>query len=482
MSRDPIMKNRIPGDGQSIKDSGRRSSPPWLLAAGCLLVVFIALLLPRREKNPTAGSPSAESPPAAPSGSADKSARDRLFARLPAPRTPGEPAPTAAEIVAAKVTQFARSRRQLAHALAEHFHKAVPDELERFFDAAEAGRYEEMTAIYADLRRQRENGTGTPDYGPQWRTMVETQGAADAAHDWPAQKLLDYGNAVLASLRPGMVYVGGTDPGCFIPTLLNETSDGDRHIVLTQNALADGTYLDYLNFLYGDQMTTVTHDDSQKAFQEYLGDAQKRFQHDQQFPEEPKQLRPGEDVRFTENKLQVSGQVAVLAINERLFQTFMQNNPGVSFAMEQSFPFASTYPNARPLGPVMEVGVHDEQNALTAERAAQSVDYWRATAQTLLGDPETPDGSDPRKAYSKLVSEQAALFLARNYKAEAEQAFRIANEICPTSPEAVYRYVNMLVEQQRMQEAVQVAENALNAAPENRQFGDLLEQLKKTKH
>src|SRR5436190_23197844 len=104
-----------------------------------------------------------------------------------------------------------------------------------------------------------------------------------------------------------MIYIGGTDPGCFIPTFLNETSEGERHITLTQNALADGTYLDYLNFLYGGQMNTLTEDDSQRAFQNYLADAQKRLQHDQQFPDEPKQLRPGEDVRSTDGRLQVSG-------------------------------------------------------------------------------------------------------------------------------------------------------------------------------
>src|SRR5438094_626452 len=77
------------------------------------------------------------------------------------------------------------------------------------------------------------------------------------AHKWPAQKLLDYGQTILGSLRPGMVYVGGTDPGCFIPTFLNETSEGERHVVMTQNALADGSYLDYLNFVYKDRMNTL---------------------------------------------------------------------------------------------------------------------------------------------------------------------------------------------------------------------------------
>src|SRR5439155_5980414 len=134
-------------------------------------------------------------------------------------------------------------------------------------------------------------------------------------------------DAVLGSLRPGMLYVGGTDPGCFIPTFLNETAEGEHHIVLTQNALADGTYLDYLNFLYGDRLATLTQDDSQRAFQDYLADAQKRLQHDQEFPDEPKQIRRGEDVRLVDGKVQVSGQIAVMAINEKLLQTLMDKNP-----------------------------------------------------------------------------------------------------------------------------------------------------------
>src|SRR6185436_7044830 len=116
-------------------------------------------------------------------------------------------------------------------------------------------------------------------------------------------------------------------------TFLNETADGERHITLTQNALADGSYLDYLSFLYGDRIKTLTQEDSQQAFQAYLMDAQKRLQHDQEFPNEPKQLRPGEDVRNTDGRVQVSGQVAVMAINEKLFQMLMEKNPDATFAM-----------------------------------------------------------------------------------------------------------------------------------------------------
>jgi hypothetical protein len=96
----------------------------------------------------------------------------------------------------------------------------------------------------------------------------------------------------------------------------------------------------------------------------------------------------------------------------------------------------------------------------------------------LLADPETPEGSDPRRAYSKLASSQAGLFLARNLMAEAEGAFRVATEICPASPEAVYGWVNLLVEQKRFPEAQRIADNAISAAPDNKAFSDLVAQLR----
>jgi tetratricopeptide (TPR) repeat protein len=472
------MENDAPGVRRLSERTNPKSRWPWFVAAGCLLLLCLTILFPpNKETNPT--GPSTNTPKAVQHGPSEFSAHDRLVSRLANLQSGVVPGLTASEIVSNKVAQFAHGRRDLARAMAKHFNATLPPEFERFYDAAEAGRFDEMQAIYKSLRKQREDGADKSWYGPQWRTIVETVGVAEAAHDWPAQKLLDYGNAVLGSLRPGMVYLGGTDPGCFIPTLLNETSDGERHMVLTQNALADGTYLEYVNFLYGDRLKTITQDESQRAFQEYLADAQKRLQHDTQFPNEPKQIRPNEDIRVTDNRVQVSGQVAVMTINEKLFQTLMRNNPDVSFAMEQSFPFTSTYANATALGPIMELRVQDEGNAMTAARATQALDYWRTTAQQLLSDPETPDGSDPRKAYSKMAVEQAAFLQDRKYTTEAEQAFKIATEIWPASPEAVFRYVELLTKQNRFADAIPVIENGLRLSPDNQQFAGLLDEVQK---
>jgi hypothetical protein len=451
-----------------------------LLASLAMVLIIILGVLTKRHGAPVPPGSVTES--AVASNVARKSEGERT-SKNSFGRHSAEPQGSAEEIVAAKIIKFSKIRRKDVHALAKNRNVPVPADVERFFEAVENGRWDEIDAAHEALLLTKDqlNQPRSADLHQIWRPIQETWGAAREAHDWPAQRLLDYGNAILGSLRPGMIFAGGTDPGCFIPTMLNETGDGERHVVLTQNALADGTYLNYLDFQYGEQITTLTQDDSQQAFQAYIADAQKRLEHDQQFPNEPPQLKPGEDVKVIDGKVQVSGQVAVMAINEKLFQMLMAENPTTPFAMEESFPFSSLYGNATPLGPIIEMGFPDESNPLTADRAAQSVDYWRTAADQLLSDPATPDGSDPRKAYSKLVSSQAGILADHQFTDEAEQAFRIASQLYPASPEVTFRYVNLLTSQNRLADALQVAENALKADPANQQFLDLRNRLSASK-
>ena len=462
----------------------QRRSRVWFIVIGCLLVIIAALLSPRQREKPDEGAALTSS--AGETAAGDFSANERIRRFAARSVSAVAPAATAEEIVASKVRQFGRSRREIARAIARRTGKEIPPEVEAFFDAIEAGVWEEIERLGKALGQrsgQYEGSTHWPELDPFWPAVLDAYGVAEQAHDWPAQKLLDYGNAILASLRPGMVYVGGTDPGRWIPELLNETSGSEQHIIVTQNAFADGRYVDFMQTLYGDRFATLTEGDSKRAYDDYVADARKRFEHDQQFPDEPKQVLPGENVRMENGKFQVTGQVSVMAINEKMLQMLMEKNPGLSFAMEESFPFKSMFGNATTLGPIMELGVQDEQNTLTRERASQAVDYWRTTSQQLLADAEATDSREVRLSYSKLVSSQAGLLLDRGYVAEAEQAFRIATEIAPASPEAVYRYMNILVGQKRFDEAIRITEAAIAADTGNQQqFRNLAAELNRMKN
>ena len=276
------------------------------------------------------------------------------------------PKATAEEIVTGKLVQFGRSRREFLDALARQHGVEVPDAVKVFFDAVESGIWDNIDARFKAINGGEPNAGQASGRPPGveylWPAIIDAYGAAEQVHLWPPQKLLDYGNGILDSLRPGMIYVGGTDEGRWIPELLNDTSDGERRIVVTQNGLADGTYLEYLSTLYGDRLNTLTSEDGKRAFQEYVSDAENRLRHDQEHPDEPKQLGPGENVRLgdgspneggsvTAGYVHVSGRAAVMAINEKLLQTLMAKNPEMSFAIQESFPLKGTYADALPLGP-----------------------------------------------------------------------------------------------------------------------------------
>ncbi|HZL42460.1 MAG TPA: tetratricopeptide repeat protein [Verrucomicrobiae bacterium] len=464
----------------AAEQSWRLSPRLWIVVLIFLLVIVLSILLPGRHKQPSAGDSADKAASGAASGHASSS-----FSVTRRPHGFGadrSPAATPEEIVAAKVKQFGRIRRETARGLARHLGKEVPAEVEQFFDAMDSGDWEEIQMRFRGIAKRAGRYDYSTEHAPEldsfWRPVQEAFGAAEQAHAWPAQQLLDYGNAVLGSLRPGMVFVGGTDSGCFIPTMMNETSDGERHVVLTQNGLTDATYLDYLKYLYGDQMAMPTHEDLQRAFQTYTEDAQKRYLHDQEHPDEPKQLRPGEDISFgPDGKANVRGQAAVMSINELILKTMLQNNPNLSFAMEESFSLPSTYVGAAPLGPIFELRAQDGDKGMSADAVAQSLDYWRAEAQQLIADPASATSKDTMKSWSHDLAAQAHLFAANKFPDQAEQAYRLAGEMAPDSPEVTFGYVDLLVQQKRLGEAAQVAQAALKSAPDNKMLKDLAQRI-----
>jgi len=115
-------------------------------------------------------------------------------------------------------------------------------------------------------------------------------------------------------------------------------ADGKPFFMLSQNPLADATYLHYLRTMFGGKIHTLTDEDSQKGFQDYTLDAQRRLAHDQQFPNEPRQLKSGEDVRLDSNgRIQLSGQMNVIGIREMLTKIISTKIPTASFTWRKVF-------------------------------------------------------------------------------------------------------------------------------------------------
>jgi hypothetical protein len=328
-----------------------------------------------------------------------------------------------------------------------------------------------------------------------------------------------FADGIINSIPPGSIYFGGTDPGRGIPTAFEKSQiAGDPFFIVTQNALADGTYLKYARETYGNKIYTPSDADSQSCFDAYCADAGKRLEHDRQFPLEAKQIRPGEDVRLENGHYQVSGQVAVMGINALLVKLIVERNPTREFYIEESFPLDWMYPNLEPHGLILRIN-REALTQLPAEMVARDRAYWHALVSGMVGDWLTPDTSvqsvakfvetvyvqknlarfsgDPRfvqndyskRLFSKLRSSIAGVYAwrerhgtdasqASRMAAEADLAFREAYVLCPYSPEVVFRYANLLSQHNRTDDALLIATTSLKLEPSKVEFQNLVGKLK----
>lgn len=386
---------------------------------------------------------------------------------------------------------------------------------------------------------------------------------------------------IYPEMAKNAVLFGGTDPGRFNPTYMifcesfippekkfDPTFDRRDVYLITQNALADGTYLDYIRAHYNrstqkdphffqgmlrwkkdiqrgttnifarmalpldlyftklgaqieerrrkegvyppKEINTPSVQESQVAFEGYIQDATRRLQLNQ--------LKPGEEVNATpDGRVQVSGQVAVMAINGLLTKVIFDRNPDHEFYVEESFPLDWMYPYLTPFGIIMKIN-RQPLPELTQEIIDKDHIFWRKYSERLIGDWITYDtpvkeicefakqvylrrdftgykgdmkfvrDDNAQKAFSKLRSSIAGVYNWRinasrspqeqqRMLKEADFAFRQALAYCPSSPEAIFRYVNLLVSTGRIDDALLIAETAYEFDDENPAITSLIAQL-----
>jgi len=400
---------------------------------------------------------------------------------------------------------------------------------------------------------------------------------------------------VYPEMTPNAILFGGTDPGRFCPTYMifcesfvpasckpmDPLYDRRDVYIITQNALADGTYLEYIrsqyfrsaqidppffselvrtdqerkegytNFLsqaafelldkpfeaHGAavekrrraegvyppvEIYEPSPEDSQKCFNDYYSDVMRRFAHDRQYPNEPKQMEQGEGADLSpDGKLQISGQVSVMAINGLLTKVIFDHNPTNEFFVEESFPLKWMYPHLTPFGVIMKIN-RDPLPELTEEICQRDHAFWSKYSDRLIGNWITYDtpikdiadfaekvylkrdfsgftgdrkfirDDQAQKAFSKLRSSIAGVYAWRVFDPnnrdpvvqqrmikEADFAFKQAFAYCPYSPEAVYRYINLLALPQvnRLNDALLVAQTCLKLDPGNGAIMDVVKHL-----
>ncbi|MDB6032880.1 MAG: hypothetical protein JWM16_3218 [Verrucomicrobiales bacterium] len=423
-----------------------------------------------------------------------------------------------------QLSAFIENRAKLADTLADKEKREVPKAARDYFTTARQGNFNAASNLYEKFQAL-STGEATKDslradlYCVR-QPVLETFGVWEIYQDWHPKFLKLYGEKVIESIPENSIYFGGTDPGRFIITIMGQAAKRKNpFIIITQNQLADGTYLNYLTKTLADQITVPTHDDLQRCFQEYLADVQKRMDQDRKFPNETLQIKPGENVKIVDNRVQVSGQTAVMNINALLVKIIFDKNLEREFYIEESFPLAWTNPYLTPHGFIFKLNrkaladlppdIIQADNAfwnpyvkewlgpwLTSETSVRDLAdfvitvYRQENFKGFKGDPRLLKDVNARKAFSKMRSAQAGLYAWRAETAqgqetkremtrEAEMAFKQAFAMCPISSEALSRYVSLLASLGRFGDATLLAETILKLDPDDQDASNLLKDLKK---
>ena len=319
------------------------------------------------------------------------------------------------------------------------------------------------------------------------------------------------------------VLYGGTDPGRFVPTYMifceSRVPAKDRYndkfvdnssfyyhdtnfdrsdvYIITQNALADNTYMSYIRDHYdfsrpdADKPNEITMpngvktqnglakfpgweraifrwgwthlgrkdlypkepiyipnpDDSNSAFKEYVEAIQSG------------KIQAGADVKIENGRVNVEGVAGVMAINGILAKwIFDRNKDKHSFYVEESYVIPWMYSYLTPHGVIMKlekdpVPSPQENPKLWEGIIARDKAYWNKLTGDFLVRPDFKRNSDAQKSFSKMRSALAGLYDARGLYSEAEYAFKQSLQLCPDSPEANFRLADLYTRQRRFDEA-----------------------------
>ncbi len=321
---------------------------------------------------------------------------------------------------------------------------------------------------------------------------------ADFEEQWAAYPCTDYPEP----MGTNAIFFGGTDPGRFVPTYMIYSAKVRPDVYLiTQNALADNTYMNVMRDLYGDQIWIPGPHESNRAFQMYV-DAVRSGK-----------ISAGANVSTKGGKVQVQGVGGVMQINGFLSKMIFDHNqyrteikndestrptgsaavyddpppidpetgqpPLRTFYVEESYVMPWMYPYLTPHGLIMKI--NNKKTPLSAETIQNDTDFWNWYCDRLLSDQKFIRDIVARKSFSKLRSAIAGLYAVRGKLKESEAAFRQAVALYDVSPEANFRLANLISRQGRFDEAIGLFDPLLKKDPNNEKARDFQTRLKKTK-
>lgn len=297
---------------------------------------------------------------------------------------------------------------------------------------------------------------GKTDFAREWGALTNALGTAEP--DYPPP------------MTTNAIFYGGTDPGRFVPTYMIYSANVRSDVYLiTQNALADNTFMNITRDLYGDTIYIPSLEDSNEAFRKYVDDVNSG------------RIQAGADIKIEGGKVSVQGVGGVMTINGILAELiFEENKDRHDFYVEESYVIQWMYPYLTPHGIILKLN-RDPLPGLDPELVKNDHAFWGWYTQWLLDQSKFRRDICARKSFSKLRSAIAGIYDYRRMYDEAEYAFKQSIDLYPLSPEANFRLAQMYMNMQRFEEAETLIRSFQEQDPQNESAKGFLHQIEQTR-
>lgn len=295
--------------------------------------------------------------------------------------------------------QFIKAKHAEARSLASIETNPIPSKVWALFRAAERNDIKSEADIYAklgeteysprtnhlvieklwdDLRdaigRPNKKGFHQHYSQPIWTPIHEVDAAIHLFHESNPKLIRRLGGEIADQIGTNCVLFTTTDVSriavlCVSGTQLEQRSS----YAIALNALADGSYMEYLRRHLKQTWAIPTPQDSQYAFQEYMQEAQRRLSEFYRTNDSAVPYQEG------------NNRLAVWDINAKLARSFVTNNPGREFYVTDASTADWMLPNLEPVGPIMRL--HAEPLGIPSPEIVQrDRNYWSRLIGEWLGD------------------------------------------------------------------------------------------------
>lgn len=301
----------------------------------------------------------------------------------------------------------------------------------------------------------------------------------------------EFGHEMLKDMPRGSVLFGGTDPGRFVPTymIFSESFEPASHkrdpgfdrrdlYIITQNALVDNFYWRYIRDHYGPGRPAAKN-----AFERWLGRDKAYPGETLIFPTE-KEIKDMIKEGLKEEARPGGTPATAASLNGPIAQwIFEKNKDRHTFFVEESFSMPWSYSYAVPEGLIYRLNPVPLAE-IPAEAVKKDRAFWTAYSKRLLEDPVFRRDIDAQRSFSKLRTTTGNIYRFRQKEAakagktalasamldEAVLAYRQALDLWKVNPEAVQGLLDIMTEQGKTAEALELIDKVFALDPFNNEL------------